>query len=212
MRKITWIIIVILAILVGIIPLTYFTDLPQGFLEMKDAATLKNIFWKIGFYFHIFSGGIAILIGWVQFNINILKNRMNLHRAIGKIYIVTALICSFFGLFIGFWATGGLFAQLGFSAGAIIFFFSTLKGYKLIRNRQIVNHQQMMVYSYAMCLGAINLRLFMTILMFIIDDYNSVYKIIAWMSWIPNLGIAYLINQQNFSKKPSPIFSSEVVS
>jgi hypothetical protein len=65
MKKAIWILIVVLAILVSIIPFTYLTNLPQGFFEMKDAATLKNIFWQVGFYIHIFSGGIAILIGWI---------------------------------------------------------------------------------------------------------------------------------------------------
>lgn len=64
MKKISWIIIVILAILVGLIPYTYLTGQEQGFLELKDAKTLNNMFWKVGFYIHIFSGGIAIMFGW----------------------------------------------------------------------------------------------------------------------------------------------------
>lgn len=202
MKKALWIITVILAILVGIIPFTYLTNLPQGFFELKDQATLKSAIWNTGFYIHIFSGGIAITIGWIQFSKKILRNRVNWHRTIGKIYVIAAILCGFFGIFIGFWATGGLMAQLGFSIGGFLFFYTTLLGYLHIRRSNIIKHQQMMTYSYALCLAAINLRLFMTLLMLYFNDYYTVYIIISWMSWIPNLFIAYWINKNNQEKIP----------
>ena len=199
MKKTVWIIIIILALLVSIIPWTYLSSIPQGFLEMKEVITLKNPFWNIGFYTHIFSGSIAIAIGWIQFSKKVLKTKKPWHRTVGKTYVLTALSCSFAGLFIGFWASGGVFARLGFSTGAILFFTSTLLGYSYIRSGNVIHHQNMMRYSYAMCLGAVNLRLFMTILMLIFNDYDMVYAMISWLSWIPNLIIAYWINKKQAS-------------
>lgn len=204
MKRVLWVFIVILAILVGLIPLTYLLDQKQGFLEMKDPALLKSMAWNIGFYSHIFSGGVAITIGWLQFSKKLIRKRPVWHRTIGKVYVVTGLLCSFAGIFIGFYATGGIVAQLGFSTGGLIFFYTTLMGYLHARNGQIAQHQNMMTYSYAMCLGAITLRLYMTLLMLYLNDYLTTYIIISWLSWIPNLAIAHYLNQ-TAERLPQPI-------
>ena len=39
----------------------------------------------------------------------------------------------------------------------------------------------------------------MTILMLIFNDYDMVYSMISWLSWIPNLIIAYWINKKQAS-------------
>lgn len=52
MKKIAWILVVALAFLVGMIPISYLTDVKQGHLELKSPETLRNTFWQIGFVTH----------------------------------------------------------------------------------------------------------------------------------------------------------------
>ena len=65
--------------------------------------------------------------------------------------------------------------------------------YKAIRNGEIEAHQNYMIYSYAVCFSAVTLRIWLPILTSILGDFNSAYQIIGWLSWIPNLIVAYVI-------------------
>jgi len=196
MKKTAWILIVCLAILVSLVPLTYIhPNTTSGFLELKEEVVLKNTAWWTNFYLHIFSGGIALLVGWVQFSKKIRKNYLQWHRTLGKLYVVSALICGFTGVFVGFYAYGGIVAQLGFVSVGCIYFYTTLMAYLYIKNNNIVGHQTMMIYSYAACLAAVTLRLYGPLLTVGLGDYTTAYRIVAWLSWVPNLLIARRISR-----------------
>lgn len=196
MKKIFWGITVILAILVGLIPVFYLKDgVSQGYLELKSQETLKNNIWWVFLYMHIVSGGIAILIGWTQFNKFLQKKRLNWHRIIGKLYVISSLIGSISGFYLGFYATGGLLPAMGFITVSCIYFYTTLMGYLTIRKKQLLEHQNFMTYSYATCLAAVSLRLMTPLSYFLGFDYIISYTFIAWFAWIPNLLIAYWVTK-----------------
>jgi uncharacterized membrane protein len=204
MKKALWMGIVVLALLVGYIPIHYLINgVSQGYLELKSNELLRNQLWWSFLYTHIVSGGIAILIGWVQFSKSLQQKRLHWHRNIGKLYLVTALFCAISGFFIGFYATGGWVAKLGFIVVSCIYFYTTLQGYLAVRKKQITRHQQLMTYSYALCLSAVSLRLAVPFSYLFTDDYVFSYTIIAWAAWIPNLLIAYWVNKNNEAKTAS---------
>ena len=205
-KKILWAIIVLLAILVGLVPLNYIEpDINSGFLELKDRVLLQNIAWQIGFNAHIFSGAIAIMVGWVQFNRRLLAKRPKWHRTIGKVYVVCALVCGLSGVYIGFYATGGPIAAAGFMSVGAIYFYTTLRAYLAIKNKQIARHQTMMMYSYAACLAAVTLRLYVPFLTYYLGDYLQAYRIVAWLSWVPNLLVAKILSDRGGFSRISPI-------
>lgn len=209
MKKVVWIIIILLALLVGVVSSMYlFYGVSEGFLELKsEKVTGSNTWW--GFlYTHIATGAVAIVIGWVQFSKKIQTRYTQWHRTIGKVYIVTALICAISGIYIGFYATGGWVAASGFISVAAIYFYTTLQGYLTIRNKQIVAHQNMMTYSYAVCLAAVTLRIYIPLSFALEIEYILAYSIIAWVAWIPNLGIAWWVNR-NRSKNLNRILLAE---
>ncbi len=196
MKKILWVIVVVLALLIGYVPVHYLINgVEKGYLELKSQEVLHNNIWWTFLYTHITSGGIAILIGWLQFSDKLRTKRPNWHRSIGKIYVISALICSISGFYIGYYATGGLLAGLGFMSVAVIYFYTTLQGYLTIRKKHIVMHQNYMTYSYAACLAAVSLRILVPLSFIFTDDYIFSYTLIAWFAWIPNLGIAYWVNR-----------------
>src|SRR6185369_4534825 len=72
-----------LALFVGLYPFRYFfVDRKFGLLQFKTEAVLTSPFWNVGFYSHIVPGGIALLIGWIQFNKKLRTKRLTWHRAI----------------------------------------------------------------------------------------------------------------------------------
>lgn len=187
----------VFAILVGLYPLIYFfIDRRFGLLQSKSNILLLDLAWNAGFYLHIILGGIALFIGWSQF-VDSWRNKFpKWHRNIGKLYIASCLLSALAGIYIAFYATGGIIASSGFMLLGIIWFYATLKAYLYIRNGLVVKHQQMMIYSYAACCSAITLRIYLPMLIAFFHDFNTAYLIVAWLCWIPNLLVAYLITKR----------------
>jgi Predicted membrane protein (DUF2306) len=196
-RKGLWILVAILAIIIGLYPSIYlFIDRRFGLLSTKSNDLLTNTFWNIGFYTHIIFGGLALIIGWTQFNSTFRNRNLLLHRRIGTLYIIAVILSSLAGIYIGFFATGGFISSLGFICLGIIWFSSTIKAYVNIKNRQIEGHQKLMIYSYAACFAAVTLRIWLPLLNILFVNFITAYTIVAWLCWVPNIFVAYLITRQ----------------
>jgi Predicted membrane protein (DUF2306) len=92
LNKIMWLTVILLAILIGLYPISYWiTDMSEGLLAEKSKELLSSEIYNITFYVHISTGGVALLIGWVQFIEKFRLRKPQLHIAIGKIYIVSVL-------------------------------------------------------------------------------------------------------------------------
>lgn len=188
-------------ILIGLYPLKYLlSDGKIGILKGKPDWLLQSAIWKISFYTHIVLGGVALLIGWIQFNAKLRLNKPPIHRFVGKIYVVSVLLSSSAGFYIALFTDQGLWASLGFSCLAVIWFYTTLMAYLTVRNRQFLRHQTMMIYSYAACFAAVTLRIWLPVLIMINGNYGTSYIIVAWLSWVPNLFVAYLIVKKSERK------------
>jgi len=198
-KKIKWFFFVLFSIAIGLYPLTYFLiERTFGLLQWKTEELLTDTLWNIGFYTHIILGGIALLIGWTQFSKKLRKQNLNLHRLIGKIYVGCVSLSAIAGFYIGFYATGGTVASIGFIGLAIFWFYVTLKAYQLIKARDISGHQRMMILSYAACWGAVTLRLWLPILVLLFKgDFIPAYQVVAYLSWIPNVLFAYWYVEKN---------------
>ncbi|QNR84726.1 DUF2306 domain-containing protein [Pedobacter riviphilus] len=196
-KKGLWILFATFALLIGLYPMIYFLmDRKFGLLNSKSVELLANTFWNIGFYMHIIFGGIALLIGWTQFSPKMRNRRMALHRKLGKVYVVAVLLSALAGIYIGFFATGGWISSTGFICLGIIWFYTTLKAYLYIKRGAVEQHQKMMVYSYAACFAAVTLRIWLPILTMVYGDFSKAYLVVAWLCWIPNLIVAYLLTRK----------------
>ena len=198
--------VAVMAILVGLYPSIYFF-IPRkfGLLQSKSDAVLNNIFWNIEFYTHIILGGLALLIGWTQFRLNLRTNNLKLHRQIGKVYVITSLLSAVAGIYIALFATGGLITSLGFICLGIIWFYTTLRAYIEIKNKRIDKHQNMMIYSYAACFSAVTLRIYLPLLNILFHDFIKAYIVVAWLCWIPNIIVAYFLVKQLQRKKDKTV-------
>jgi len=191
-NKVAWFVFVVLAMAVGLYPLLYLLiDREFGLLASKDETLLVNVFWNIGFYGHIFFGGLALLVGWVQFSKKMRNANLKRHRNIGKIYVIAALVSGVCGIYIGFYATGGLISSLGFISLGLIWLFTTSKAYLAVRKGDLSLHQGLMIYSYAACFAAVTLRIWLPLLSLVFGDFVIAYRIVAWLCWVPNIIFAY---------------------
>ncbi|MEI6312782.1 MAG: DUF2306 domain-containing protein [Bacteroidota bacterium] len=199
-RKIIYILIAVFAIIIGLYPSIYFIiDRQFGLLSTKPILLLSNLTWNIAFYMHIILGGLALLIGWTQFNTNWRLKYIKLHRKVGSIYIIAVILSAVAGFYIAFFATGGMISVLGFMCLAIIWLMSTMLAFVYIKNKEIEKHKRMMIFSYAACFAAVTLRLWLPILRFMCNDFKTAYRIVSWLCWVPNIMVAIIIT--NFNKQ-----------
>lgn len=197
LKKVGWYLFASLCLVIGLYPMYYFLgDRMFGLLSSKPDILLSNVFWNVGFYTHIIFGGIALLIGWTQFSNKLRNKNISLHISIGKLYIISALLSSTAGIGIGFYATGGYVSSIGFISLGLIWFITTIKAYIAIKNKEIQKHQKLMMYSYAACFAAVTLRIWLPLLIMIIGDFIPAYRIVAWLSWIPNLFVVYFLTKK----------------
>lgn len=194
LQKAAWVIIAVLSVLVGLYPALYFfADMSAGLLSTKSSALLANGAWNAGFYTHIIFGGLALLTGWVQFSKKLRDTHLKWHRRIGKVYVAAALLSSLVGICIGFYATGGAIASAGFISLGLVWFFTTLQAYRYAKSAEVTKHRRMMYFSYAACFGAVTLRIWLPLLILTTGDYYPAYRLVAWLCWVPNMGVAFVL-------------------
>lgn len=192
MKKLGWGAFVFFALVIGIYPLAYLLfDMDQGLLSSKPREVVSNTFWKIEFYQHILLGGVALLTGWTQFNKTWRAKYSGAHRKVGKIYLISVLLSGTAGLYISFYATGGLIAAFGFGLLAVAWLFTSTQAYLSIRKKNIEQHEQWMIRSYALTFAAVMLRIYLPTFQFGLGmNFIDAYLTIAWLCWVPNLLVA----------------------
>ncbi len=196
-KRILWGVTIFFAIAIGCYPAIYFfVDRQFGLLAFKDRVLLESTVWNNMFYVHIVLGGIALLIGWLQFSVRLRERYLRAHRTVGIVYVVSVVLSALAGLYIAFYATGGIIAKTGFIGLAIAWLLTTIQAYRVILKRDIKLHQTLMIYSYAACLAAVTLRIWLPLLSIAFNDFIPAYRLVAWLCWVPNLMVAFLITRR----------------
>src|SRR5688572_12516974 len=195
MKTFWWAIFIFFSISIGLYPIAYLlVDMSYGLLASKSAELLHNTVWYTAFYQHIFLGAIAMLVGWSQFSKKFRNKNLSFHRTLGKVYLIAVALSGSAGLFIAFYATGGLISVFGFMGLAVSWLFTSLQAYLAIRKKDIDQHQYWMIRSYALCWAAVTLRIWLPLFQFGFDiEFMTAYRIIAWLCWVPNLLVAEMI-------------------
>ena len=113
MNKIFKFLILSLSISVALYALVVYS-----FLELGVAVHpgMKSNFQAhpIGIYLHIFASLVALAIGPFQFNEKFRLNKIQVHRLLGKIYLISVLVGGLSGLYMSQYSFGGMISHSGF--------------------------------------------------------------------------------------------------
>lgn len=186
--------------------LTYRTlQTDVGFLLLKQQY-LDHKIWLNAFWVHVFSSFFALAAGFTQFSSWFLQKFPQLHRFIGKVYIIDILcFTGISGLIMAFFAHGGWTTKLAFFILAILWLFTTAMAWRKALQRDFEAHRNWVIRSYALTLSAVTLRLWKVF--FTVGLHwrpLETYELVAWLSFIPNIFIAeWLIRKQFTHKKQS---------
>ena len=182
------------AMVIGAYPMMYFVSdvlVKYGLLSQKAEAVKAMDIWQWMFYAHIIFGGMALLIGWIQFFPKFRSRYLKSHRIIGMIYLTAISLSGVAGLFLAFYAEGGWVAKTGFGALALAWLVTSTKALTSIKKGQVNQHRNWMIRSYALTFAAVTLRIYLPLFQFALGmEFFTAYVIIAWLCWVPNLAWA----------------------
>ena len=131
----------------------------------------KSTFDNSVFAIHIFAGVVVYCAAIMQFTPSIRNNYISFHRATGKLYILSSLICitTLYIMIPRTWCIGCRPSQL--TVTSLWLLFITLAFY-FIKQRKIVLHQRMMISSFICAAYFVTIRV---IDAFAMGVFNSVF-------------------------------------
>ena len=159
------------------------------FVDMGGSPEIIERFLRVPLagYSHLFGGGIALLLGPFVLSTRFRKRNLNLHRWMGRVYLIGILFSGLAGLFLATVTMGGPSAQMGFGMLAVLWLGSGSMAYIRIKQGNKPLHRMWMYRNYALTLAAVSLRIGLPAMMANGIEFVTAYQIIAWMCWVPNL-------------------------
>lgn len=148
---------------------------------------------SIGIYLHIFPSLVALVLGPFQFNEKFRTTKINLHRSLGKVYLLCILVGGLSGLYMSQFSFGGTISHLGFALLAILWIFTGYKAYSSIIRKMVLAHYHWMIINFALTFAAVTLRIGLGIGFGSGMPFEVFYPYLAWLCWVPNLLIALVI-------------------
>jgi uncharacterized membrane protein len=145
----------------------------------------------VGISTHIFASALALLLGPFQFSMRLRSRWPTLHRWIGRVYLgVAVLLGGIAGLYMSYFAFGGIPAKLGFALLACAWLFTGTRAYMAARTRDFAAHRRRMIRNYGLTFAAVTLRLYLPPVFVFQLPFELAYPVIAWVCWVPNLVVA----------------------
>lgn len=145
----------------------------------------------VGITTHIFASALALLLGPFQFSRHLRLQRPELHRWMGRIYLgVAVVVGGAAGLYMSYYAFGGIAAKLGFAGLALSWLYTGAKAFTAARGLDFVAHRRWMIRNFSLTFAAVTLRLYLPSVFIFQLPFELAYAVIAWACWVPNLLIA----------------------
>jgi uncharacterized membrane protein len=169
---------------------------PQGFYE----------YWPIRGWLllHITSGMVALLTGPLQFSTWMRQRYLNLHRVMGRVYLIAVATGSAAAIGLSLSAVSGW--AFDFSLFCMATVWATCGGmaYYAVRQRQIQVHKEWMVRTYILTFGFVTFRL--------LNDMGPTSHlkpgtersdVFVWACWVMPLIAAEVIMQLMRMRRPA---------
>lgn len=179
----------------------YNTDV--GFLQIKQEYIDIDV-WRTAFFVHVYASIWVLIAGFTQFSSFFRDFYPRVHRSIGYFYVVNILLITGpASLIMAFYANGGIYSKIAFITLAILWLYTTAMALIKAKNGDYGGHRDFMIRSFALTLSALTLRAWKWGINNSVDGLPpmDVYRVVAWLGWVPNLVIAeYLVRRSHSAK------------
>jgi uncharacterized membrane protein len=167
--------------------------------------------WRFALWAHLGGGLIALLTGPIQIWLGLTRQRLPLHRTLGKVYLGAATL----GLSGAYYLIAHEIASdWVFDAGllglALAWTLTTGIGYLAIRRGLIQQHRDWMIRSYVVAFSFVFFRVFIDLVHSLGIRSGSAtgtgeeYKLAAWLCWaVPLLVAEPLIQWRHLRARPA---------
>jgi uncharacterized membrane protein len=183
MRKGQWLVVMIPATIVSAYAAAAL--LVPSFRPPLVRARLTVIPWAV--IPHIIGGAVALFAGAFQVNASLRARWLDLHRWLGRLYVLAVGVGGTGGFVMATRSDGGLVTHVGFGLLAILWLATTAVSYKAIRRGDSVSHRRWMLRSYSLTFAAVTLRIYLPIAATARLPFIDAYQAISWACWVPNL-------------------------
>jgi len=153
---------------------------------------VRHIFadWPVAGAAHFLGGAVALAVGAFQLNSRIRARFIALHRWLGRTYVIAIAAGGAASLVLAVHSSGGTVARAGFGLLGVCWLISTFNAYRYIRQKNLGEHRNWMIRSYALTLAAVTLRVYLPLSLIAGVPFPIAYPAIAWLCWVPNLLVA----------------------
>ena len=159
----------------------------------------RPVFVLIAFYAHIVAGGLALVVGPLQFWRGLRDRHRTAHRVLGRVYLGAVVLGGLSGLVLATVSEAGLAGFFGFGALAVLWLTSAWQAYRAIRRRDVAGHRAWMMRNFALTYAAVTLRLWLGLLITVQllpgggdagAAFANAYSVVPFLAWLPNLVVA----------------------
>ena len=99
-----------------------------SFLMIKQTEVISHSEYLYFFYTHVYTSIFVLFSGFIAVFVKPKAAFRNLHRFFGKIYVILLLLLAApSGIYMGFYANGGILAKISFVILGILWWFTTYK-------------------------------------------------------------------------------------
>jgi uncharacterized membrane protein YozB (DUF420 family) len=148
---------------------------------------------------HIILGSVAMLAACLQVWPWLRRSRPAIHRLSGRIYVVAALTASICVMIISPMGLHGANQRVANTMLALLWFGTTLAGFRAIRQRCFADHRQWMLRSVALAFSIVAFRFWMLVIFAVVVPetftggevdpaaLDQAIGLTSWGSWVVNL-------------------------
>jgi uncharacterized membrane protein len=167
------------------VALLWLPDLRPAFLRARAADAPLAVFG------HIAASAVALALGPLQLSTRLRARRLELHRWMGRTYIISVVIGGIAGIVLATRSMGGAPAHVGFGLLGALWVFTAVLAYQRIKVYDIADHRRWMIRSYSLAFAAVTLRIYLPLATAALRvPFDDAYPVIAWLCWVPNLIVA----------------------
>jgi uncharacterized membrane protein len=209
-RQLPWLAVLLTSLVVAVYaPGQYLfdslTSLAQSETGLASTYADRPAAVRVAFYVHIVFAGLALLVGGFQFSRTLRRRSPRLHRLLGRTYVVSVFIGGAAAVVMSFYSSVALLGLFGFGTLAVLWIWTTYRGYQSARDGDFAAHQAWMIRSYALTYAAPTLRMWLLVLLVVQLPFGvdpglaavNAYAPVPFLCWLPNIVIAeYLVHRR----------------
>jgi uncharacterized membrane protein len=157
---------------------------------------------------HVVTGFVFMALGPIQFWPAVRNRWIGYHRVAGRVWMIASLVGGISALTLVPMLPlfGNFSSQVAVTGAGSVFLVCLVQGYRRIRQRQIDEHREWMIRTFAIGLGISTFRVLLPMMMALGITFPEAWDTVAWLGFLINAIVAEVwINVTRQQPQTAPI-------